>query len=88
VDSSDPLDSLPPVSLEVPSLALEEDFVEVVETEVVCAASFSAVVSLGGMMFGVLCGAGSDTLLPPQAPSVRPLSRRRAMAPAVTRGES
>ena len=42
-------------------------FVEVVDVEVVCAAAFSALVSLGGMMSGVDLGTASETLLPPHA---------------------
>jgi hypothetical protein len=47
---------------EAPSLDLA---VEVVEVEVVCTAAFSALVSVGGMMSGVLFGTASLTLLPP-----------------------
>jgi hypothetical protein len=47
---------------EVPSLDLA---VEVVEVEVVCTAAFSALVSVGGVMSGVLFGTASLTLLPP-----------------------
>ena len=41
------------------------DLVEVVEVEVVWAAAFSAVVSVGGVMSGVLLGTTSEVLLPP-----------------------
>ncbi len=57
-----PLDSSPDPVEEVPSLDLA---VEVVEVEVVCTAAFSALVSVGGMMSGVLFGTASLTLLPP-----------------------
>ena len=60
---------------------LEEDvslvllvLVDVVAVEVVCAAAASALVSVGGAMSGVLLGIASETLLPPQAPSVSPQS--------------
>jgi len=56
-----PLDSSPD-AVEVPSLDLA---VEVVEVEVVCTAAFSALVSVGGVMSGVLFGTASLTLLPP-----------------------
>jgi hypothetical protein len=45
-----------------PSLDLA---VEVVEVEVVCTAAFSALVSVGGEISGVLFGTASLTLLPP-----------------------
>jgi len=48
--------------------------VDVVEVEVVWTAAFSALVSVGGMMSGVLLGTASETLLLPQAPSVIPPS--------------
>jgi hypothetical protein len=47
---------------EVPSLDLA---VDVVEVEVVCTAAFSALVSVGGVMSGVLFGTASLTLPPP-----------------------
>jgi hypothetical protein len=78
-DSSLPLDS-PPDPVEVlPSL----DFaVEVVAVEVVCTAAFSALVSVGGMMSGVLFGTASLTLLPPpQAP--RPTAHSSKMLTAI-----
>jgi hypothetical protein len=49
-------------AVEVPSLDLA---VDVLEVEVVCTAAFSALVSVGGMMSGVLFGTASLTLLPP-----------------------
>ena len=59
--------------------------VEVVEVEVVCAAAFSALVSFGGVISGVLLGTASDALLPPpQAPSVAaPSSSASASATAL-----
>jgi hypothetical protein len=51
-----------PVELGEPSLDLA---VDVLEVEVVCTAAFSALVSVGGMMSGVLFGTASLTLLPP-----------------------
>jgi len=60
------LDSSPD-PVEVPSLDLA---VDVVEVDVVCTAAFSALVSVGGVMSGVLFGTVSLTLEPPpQAPS-------------------
>ena len=41
--------------------------VDVVEVEVVEMAAFSALVSAGGTMFGVLFGTDSEMLLPPHA---------------------
>ncbi len=60
------------------------DAVEV-EVEVVCAAAFSALVSFGGVISGVLFGTGSEALLPPpQAPSVAaPSSSASASASAL-----
>ena len=49
-------------AVEVPSLDLA---VDVLDVEVVCTAAFSALVSVGGMMSGVLFGTASLTLLPP-----------------------
>ncbi len=43
--------------------------VEVALVDVVDAAAFSALVSAGGTMLGVLLGTDSETLLPPQAAS-------------------
>ena len=49
----------------VPSVDLGVDFVAVVDVEVVWTAAFSAAVSLGGVMSGVLLGTASEALLPP-----------------------
>jgi hypothetical protein len=64
-----PLDDASPLALdsspdavEVPSLDLA---VEVLEVEVLCTAAASALVSVGGVMSGVLFGTASLTLLPP-----------------------
>jgi hypothetical protein len=57
-----PLDSSPEAVEDVPSLDL---VVEVLEVEVVCTAAASALVSVGGVMSGVLFGTASLTLLPP-----------------------
>jgi hypothetical protein len=88
----DSLEDSPPVSLLLdPPEDSEEDpspvapvapveLVEVVEVEVVWTAAFSAEVSVGGVMSGVLLGVTSETLLPPpQARRVR-LARRIADA--------
>ena len=48
-------------------------FVEVVVVEGFWAAAFSALVSVGGMMSGVLFGTVSEARLPPQAVSAVPL---------------
>jgi hypothetical protein len=63
---------LSPLDVEV----LVDDVVEVV---VVLAAAASALVSVGGVIAGVLFGVGSDTLAPPHAPSVSP-ARSAALA--------
>jgi len=63
---------------EVPSLDLA---VEVVEVEVVCTAAFSALVSVGGMMSGVLFGTASLTLLPPPQ-AARPTAHSSKMLAA------
>jgi hypothetical protein len=65
-----------PASLlvEEPSPVVLVVFVDVVLVDVVCTAAFSALVSVGGVMSGVLLGTASETLLPPQAPSAAPLS--------------
>lgn len=69
----------PPVSLAAASLPVEDVSLAlvvlavVVEVEVVCAAA-SALVLVGGVMSGVLLGTASETVLPPQAPSVTPQS--------------
>jgi hypothetical protein len=87
-----PADS-PPVSLfpaspvepaeGVPSLEVLVDLLAVVDVEVVCAEAFSALVSVGGMMSGVLLGVWSEVLLaPPHALSVTPASATRHAASA------
>ena len=57
--------------------------VAVVEVEVVSAASFSAEVSLGGVMSGAVFGVTSETLLPPHALRPIPDSTISALAPNV-----
>jgi len=76
--------SLPPDSLA--GLSVVEVFVLAVEVDVVCAAAFSALVSLGGVMSGPLLGALSEALLPPpQATSVvLESSNARISSPART----
>jgi hypothetical protein len=56
------------------SLALLVVLLDVVEVEVVCTAAASALVSVGGVMSGVLLGTASETLLEPHALSVSPHS--------------
>ena len=74
--SADELDEeLSPVLVEVA--------VEVVDVEVVSIASFSAEVSLGGVMSGVLLGVTSETLLPPHELRPIPPSMISALAPNV-----
>lgn len=75
----DSLEALSPVEL-------VEVLVEVVDVEVVCTAAFSALVSVGGVISGVLLGTASETLLEPHAPSETParsathaLSAKRAL---------
>jgi len=78
-DSSLPLDDSSPDAVEeVPSLDLA---VEVLEVEVVCTAAFSALVSVGGVMSGVLFGTVSLTLLPPPQ-AVRPTAHSSKMLAA------
>ena len=57
--------------------------VAVVEVEVVSAASFSAEVSLGGVMSGVVFGVTSETLLEPHELTPIPDSAISALAPKV-----
>ena len=57
-------------------------FADVVEVDVVCAAATSALVFVGGVMSGVLLGTASETLVPPQAPSVNPHSNTAHAASA------
>ncbi len=65
---------------------LVEVLVDVVDVAVVCTAAFSALVSDGGVISGVLLGTASETLLEPHAPSETParsathaLSAKRAL---------
>jgi hypothetical protein len=51
--------------------------------EVLWAAAFSALVSLGGTISGVLFGTASETLDPPQPASTAPPSSRSATASAM-----
>lgn len=79
--SSEPVPPDSPVELEDSSLpvvvgVVEE--VEVVDVEVVSVAPFSAEVSLGGVISGVLFGTASETVLLPHA--VKPVPQRRIMA--------
>jgi hypothetical protein len=68
------------------SLDVPLDVVDVVDVEVVWIAVFSADVSVGGVMSGVLLGTTSEVLLPPpHAPSVTP-QRSTTDAARVARG--
>jgi len=72
-----PLDSSP----EEPALDLAVEVFGVVAVEVVCTVAFSALVSVGGVISGVLFGTASLTLLPPpQAP--RPTAHSSKMLAA------
>lgn len=73
-DASDSLEPSP----EEDSLLVELVFLAVVEVEVVCTAAFSALVSAGGVMLGVLFGTASETVLLPQAPRLRQSSTKHA----------
>ena len=92
LDSEEPsLDSLPPVELVFSSPPVDVfAAVEVVEVAVVSAASFSAEVSFGGVISGVLLGVGSDTLDPPQAdrPMLASSSTTLAASAAIEWGPS
>jgi hypothetical protein len=57
--------------------------VDVVEVEVVCTDAFSALVSVGGVMSGVLFGTASETLLPP--PHELKVTPQRSVAVAASR---
>jgi hypothetical protein len=88
--SDAPLSPLPfddDSSLEAPSALEEEpslDFaVEVVEVEVVWTDAFSALVSVGGVMSGVLFGTASLTL-PPPPHATRPTEQSSRMPAAIT----
>jgi hypothetical protein len=88
---------LPPADSELDSLSEELDSlslpvfvfaVAVVEVAVVCADSFSALVSVGGVISGVVLGVASETLLePPHAlsPTPHPSASRVAAAVVATR---
>jgi hypothetical protein len=78
--SASPLDS----GVELSPVAVV-DVVDVVAVEVVCAAAFSAVVSVGGVMSGVLFGTASLTLLPPPQ-AARPTEQSKmALAAMIAR---
>jgi hypothetical protein len=80
-----PLDSSPDAVEDVPSLDL---VVEVLEVEVVCTAAASALVSVGGVMSGVLFGTASLTLLPPPQ-AARPTEQSKmALAAMIARPEA
>jgi hypothetical protein len=77
--------SLPPDSFAALSpLVVVEVFVLDVEVEVVCAAAFSALVSFGGVISGVLFGIATEALLPPpHAASVAASNNASASASAL-----
>lgn len=87
--SSEPVPPDSPVELEDSSPPVVVvgvvDVLAVVDVDVVSVASFSADVSLGGVISGVLLGTASETLLPPHADRLRPPSRIRALAPSAIR---
>jgi hypothetical protein len=70
---------------EEPSLEVPLGVVDVVEVEVVRAAAFSADVSVGGVMSGVLLGIASEVLAPPHPPMPTP-SKSTTDAARVARG--
>ena len=83
--SSEPVPPDSPAELEdslLPVVVGVVDVVAVVDVEVVSVASFSADVSLGGVISGVLLGTASETELPPHA--VKPLPQRRTRALAAS----
>jgi hypothetical protein len=59
--------------------------VVVPDVEVVCAAAFSMLVSVGGMISGVVFGTGSETLALPQPP-IASAARSISAASALPRG--
>jgi hypothetical protein len=67
---------------EEPSLDLAVEVVEVVEVEVLCTAAASALVSVGGVMSGVLFGTASLTL-PPPPQALRPTEHSSTMLAAI-----
>jgi hypothetical protein len=82
-----PDEGSPPVSLALVELEVEPvvpvvDVFDVVDVAVVSVASFSAEVSAGGVISGVLFGVTSETLLPPHELSPKPERRTRALAPS------
>lgn len=88
--SSEPVPPDSPVELEDSSLPVVVvgvvEVVAVVDVEVVSVASFSAEVSFGGVISGVLLGTASDTVLPPHAAKLRLQRRIRTLTPsAMTR---
>jgi hypothetical protein len=68
-------------SLDVPVEPSLDLAVEVVAVEVVCTAAFSALVSVGGVISGVLFGTASLTL-PPPPQAVRPTAHSSKMLAA------
>jgi hypothetical protein len=78
-----------------PSSVLEDDpvpvgpvvpaAVAVVDVEVVSVASFSAELSLGGVISGVLLGVASDTLVPPHALTPSEATSIKALAASAIR---
>jgi hypothetical protein len=82
------LDSPPSSLLEVePVPVVEVVAVAVVDVEVVSVASFSADVSFGGVISGVLLGVTSDTLVPPHALTPSEARSIRALAASAIRRE-
>ncbi len=77
-----PSDSLLAVELELSPVVGVVEVVAVVEVAVVSVASFSAEVSVGGVISGVLFGVTSDTLVPPH--EERPKPERSMRAPAAS----
>jgi hypothetical protein len=85
-----PLDDVSPDSLlagsledsEEPSVEVPFGVVDVVEVEVLCTAAFSALVSVGGVMSGVLFGTASLTLLPPPQ-ATRPIGHSNRTLAAI-----
>lgn len=73
-DDPEPLDPVVPVAA-------------VVEVDVVSVASFSAEVSFGGVISGVLLGVASDTLVPPHELTPTPASSIRALAASARKRE-
>ncbi len=73
------LDELSPVVGVVDVVAVVD-----VDVEVVSVASFSADVSFGGVISGVLFGVASETLVPPQEERPTPERRMSALAASAT----